>query len=70
MKKLGIVIIVIGLLIIAFAGFRFVTKEKVVDLGSVQITRDKSHLLDWSPAVGGGIIAIGAGVYLLGAKKQ
>jgi hypothetical protein len=70
MKKIGIVILFIGLLITIFAGFSFVTREKVVDLGSVEIMQNKKHTLSWSPIVGVVLMVIGGGVYLYGAKGK
>jgi hypothetical protein len=52
MKKAGLIILVIGLLLTAYTGFNFITKEKVVDIGKVEITRDKDHDVTWSPIVG------------------
>jgi hypothetical protein len=70
MKQTGLIILVVGLLITAFAGFNFVTKKKVVEIGSLEITKDENHVLDWSPLVGIAVIVIGGGVYFYGAKKQ
>lgn len=70
MKQTGIILLVAGLLITAFAGFNFVTKKKVVDIGKLEITRDENHILDWSPLAGVAIVVIGGGIYLYGAKKQ
>ena len=70
MKQAGIAILVIGLLITAFAGFNFVTKKKVVDIGSLEITRDENHILDWSPLAGVAVILVGGAIYLYGSKKQ
>ena len=52
MKKAGVIILVIGLVITFITGFNFVTKEKVLDVGELQITPDKQHSLAWSPLVG------------------
>jgi len=70
MKKVGIIILAIGLVITIVTGFNFVTREKVVDIGELQISRDKHHSLAWSPIVGVVVMAIGGGVLLLGMKKQ
>jgi hypothetical protein len=70
MKKAGIVIVIAGLLITIFTGFKFVTKEKVVDIGSLEISRDKNHFLNWSPLLGVAVMVFGGVVYLYGAKKQ
>jgi len=68
-KTIGLVITVIGLVMTLYTGFNYVTKEKVVDLGSVQITRDKEHSANWSPFIGIGIMVIGGVVFLSGRKK-
>lgn len=68
-KTIGLVITVIGLVMTLYTGFNYVTKEKVVDLGSVQITRDKEHSANWSPFIGIGVMVIGEVVFLSGRKK-
>ena len=70
MKKAGMVILIIGIVVTIFTGVNFITKEKVVDIGEIQITRDKKHKLDWSPLIGAGVMLIGGTLYLLGSKKQ
>lgn len=63
MKRTGIIIILIGLALTIFTAFTFFTKEKVVDIGKVEITRNKTHHLNWSPIVG--IVAMGVGGVVL-----
>lgn len=70
MKKIGLIILGIGLIITLIAGFSFVTREKVVDIGDLNISRNKSHSYAWSPLVGVAIMAIGGGVFLFGIKKK
>lgn len=70
MKQAGLIILVVGILLTIFAGFNFVTKKKVVDIGKLEITKDENHLMDWSPLAGIVVIVIGGAVYLYGAKKQ
>jgi sorbitol-specific phosphotransferase system component IIC len=69
MKRSGIIILAIGLLIAVFTGFKFITKEKVVDVGELQISRNKKHSYAWSPLIGVAVMVIGGGVILIGAKK-
>jgi len=69
MKKTGLVILVLGVLITIFTGFKFITKEKVVDMGEIQITRDKKHSLAWSPLVGVAVMLVGGGILLFGPKE-
>ncbi len=68
MKILGIIIIVIGIIMIAYTGFNFITTEKVVDVGSVQINRDVNHPVQWSPIVGG-LLLVGGIIIVLFTKK-
>ncbi len=70
MKQAGIIILIVGLLITAFAGFNFVTKKKVVDIGKLEITKDENHLMDWSPLAGVVVMVIGGGILIYGIKKQ
>lgn len=69
MKTLGIVIIVIGLGLTIFTTVQFFTKEKVVDLGIVEVTREKPHNISWSPLVGIAFMGLG-GVLLWQASKK
>jgi LPXTG-motif cell wall-anchored protein len=68
-KTIGIVILVIGLLMTLYTGFNYVTREKIVDLGSVEIIADKEHTASWSPLIGLGIMVIGGVVFIMGKKK-
>jgi hypothetical protein len=69
MKKTGLIILILGILITIFTGFQFVTKEKVVDIGEIQVTRDKKHSIAWPPILGVAVMIVGGGVMLFGAKK-
>jgi uncharacterized membrane protein YidH (DUF202 family) len=69
MRKAGIFIIIVGLALTIFTAFKFFTKEKVVDLGKVQITRDKPHSISWSPLFGVAVMVIGGVMLILPSKK-
>lgn len=68
MKNLGIVLIVLGLVMMLVTGFNFVTKKKVVDLGPVEINKEESHPVQWSPIIGG-ILLVGGIVVIATGKK-
>jgi hypothetical protein len=69
MKKLGIAIILIGLGLTIFTVFTVFTKEKVVAIGNVEITRDKPHRLNWSPLIGIAVMGVGGIVFWQSSKK-
>lgn len=67
-KILGIALIVLGLFGLAWGGFTYTTREKVVDIGPIHATRDKTHNVPLPPILGGA--ALVAGVLLLAAAKR
>jgi hypothetical protein len=69
MKKTGIAILIIGLLLTIFTTFNYFTREKVVDLGKVEITANKKHRVGWSPLLGIGVMGVGGVVLLVASKK-
>jgi len=70
MKTTGIVIIIIGILLTIFTAFSFFTKEKVVEIGKLEITRDKPHNINWSPLIGIAVIGAGGIILWRSAKRS
>lgn len=70
MKTVGIIILIVGLFMTIYSGFTYVAKEKVVDLGELEITKDNQHTINWQPYVGIGAMVIGGVVLILGRKKS
>jgi LPXTG-motif cell wall-anchored protein len=69
MKTTGIIIIIFGFILTIFTLFTFFTKEKVVDIGKIEITREKPHHISWSPLIGVAVIGIGGLVLWRSSKK-
>ncbi len=67
-KYLGIAIIAIGILMMIYTGFNYVTTEKVVDLGVIEINKQQNHLVQWPPIVGLALIV--GGIVLLAFNKK
>lgn len=59
----GIVLILIGLVALTVGGFSFMKRDKVLDVGSVEVTQQKRETIPISPIVG--LTALGGGVILL-----
>ena len=66
---LGIILIVVGIMAFAYQGITYTTREKVVDLGPVHMTAERTRTLPLTPIVGA--IALVGGIVLLvtGSKK-
>jgi len=69
MKIAGILVMIAGLGLTVFTAFSYFTKEKVFEVGSVEITRNQPHYLNWSPFIGIAIMVIGAFIVLQARKK-
>ncbi|MCM2301460.1 MAG: hypothetical protein NDI80_02435 [Flavobacteriaceae bacterium] len=67
-KSFGIVIIILGIVMMSYTGFNFVTTEKVVDIGLIEINQEKNHPIQWSPVIG--LILIVGGIVLLILDKK
>lgn len=66
---MGIVLVVLGVVALAYQGITYTTREKVLDVGPLHMTAEKTKTLPLPPVVGG--IALVGGIVLLvvGSKK-
>jgi hypothetical protein len=68
MKMLGIVLIVVGLIALAYQGFSYTTTEKVVDLGPLEVTKENKETIPLPPVLGG--LALAGGIVLVIASGK
>jgi len=68
MRILGIILIVIGIVMLIWTGFSFTKKEKVVDVGPLEVNADKEKQVNWPPYVG--VILLGGGIVALLASPK
>jgi hypothetical protein len=68
MRTAGIVLIVIGLIGLAYGGISWTTRDKVVDLGPVEVTKNKTQSIPLPPLAGG--LCVIAGVVLAVTAKR
>jgi uncharacterized membrane protein YidH (DUF202 family) len=60
---IAVLLIVVGLLGVLYGGFTYTREKKVVDIGSVQITRQEHQRVPVSPIIG--VVVLVSGVWLL-----
>jgi hypothetical protein len=70
MKTTGIIILIVGLLMTLYTGFTYVTKEKVLDVGGLELSRNDHHDVNWQPFVGIGVMVVGGVVLVMSRKKS
>lgn len=68
MKNLGTALIVIGILMMLITGFNYATSENIVNAGPIQINKKENHPVQWSPIIGGVLLA--AGLVLSLSKRK
>jgi uncharacterized membrane protein YidH (DUF202 family) len=68
MKALAVVLIVLGVLALAYGGFTYTREKKVIDLGPIQASRKETSTVPLPPILGVAAI-LGGGVILFAGKK-
>lgn len=65
----GIILIVIGIAALTYQGITYTTREKVIDLGPLQVTAEKTKTIPLQPIVGGIALVSGIVLLVMGKKK-
>ena len=66
----GIILIVIGVIAFGYQGISYTTRDKVVDLGPIQVTAEKTKTIPLPPIVGGIALVGGILVLVAGSRKS
>ena len=67
-KTIGMILIGLVLLGLAWGGFTYTTQEKVVDIGPIHATREEKHTVPLPPIAGA--VAVIGGIALLVIKGK
>jgi uncharacterized membrane protein YidH (DUF202 family) len=65
---LAVILIIIGVIALAYGGFNFTTKEKVAEVGPLKVEKDKTHSVPLPPILG--VLALVGGVALLVVSRR
>ena len=69
MKKLGIIVIVLGILLTVFSGISLKKEDTIVEVGNVELTQQEEEDVNWPQWVGIAAIAAGVIIFVVGRKK-
>lgn len=67
-KTLGMILIGLGLFGLAWGGFTYTTREKVLDIGPLHATREKTHDVPLPPIAGAVSLIGGIALLVAGGK--
>jgi drug/metabolite transporter (DMT)-like permease len=70
MRWLGIALVVLGIVGLTYGGFRWTEREKVVDLGSVEVTHNEHKSVPISPLAGGACLAAGVAMLVMDGRQR
>lgn len=67
-KTAGLFLIIVGLVVMIWGGMGFKTREKVLDIGPIEATQEKTHHVPYAP-IAGGVAFVGGIALLVSAKR-
>ncbi len=67
-KTIGLVLIVIGIIGLAWGGFTYTTQEKVLDIGPIEASKEETHTLPLPPIAGAIALIGGIGLLMVGKR--
>ena len=66
---LAVILIAVGVLVFAYQGITYTTREKVVDLGPLQMTAEKTKTFPLPPILGAVALVGGIALLVVGNRK-
>jgi hypothetical protein len=66
---IGIILIAIGIIALAYGGITYTKREKVIDAGPLQVSADKEKTIPLPPILGGICLVGGIVLVLAGGRK-
>jgi hypothetical protein len=65
----ALALIIVGILMLGGQMLSFTTREKVVDIGPLEVTKEKEHAVPLVPIAGGLAVAIGIGLMFADRRR-
>jgi hypothetical protein len=66
----GIVLVILGALALAYQGVNYTRRKDVVNLGSIHVTTETRERIPVPPALGGLLFAGGIALLVMGSRKS
>jgi hypothetical protein len=66
----GMLLVILGVLALAYQGITYTHREKVLDLGPIHATKDTQEQIPLSPVLGGLALAGGVALLVAGARQH
>jgi hypothetical protein len=66
----GIILIALGVIALAYQGITYTTKERVVEIGPLKVDAEKEKTIPLPPVLGGVAVAAGVVLMIVGARSR
>jgi len=66
---IGLVLMVLGVLDLAYQGIHYTTREKVIKIGPIEATKETERTIPLPPLLGGLALAGGVVLVIIGSRK-
>ena len=70
MMLVGVALIILGVVALAYQGITYTTREKIIDIGPLKASVDKEKSIPLPPIVGGLALAGGVILVIVGARRS
>jgi hypothetical protein len=65
---LGLALVALGVIALAYQGISYTTHKKVVDIGPIEATREEHKTIPLPPILG--VIALAGGIFILARDRK
>lgn len=65
---ISIILIIVGILALSYQGISYVSHDKIIDMGSLQVSADQRHTIPIAPVLG--VVALVAGIVMIVSAKR
>jgi hypothetical protein len=69
MKTLAVILMILGALAVAYQGFSYVTREKIIDVGPVEVSAEKQKTVFLPPVLGAIVLVTGVALLLTSSRR-
>jgi hypothetical protein len=65
----GLLLVVLGLVTLAYQGITYTSRDTVVDLGPIKATAEREHTVPIPPVASAAAVAVGVALLVAGVRK-